>query len=896
MNEIEKFYQYMPKREFEYHIHISEQNSYIYFETPKVACTTVKSILQDLEDLTQGKNPLKKEHSIIHNKKISPLLSPSDIGIEKFSAMLNDDKVFKFCFVRNPYTRVLSAFLNKINQHNGLQNKKISEILKLSGNTKITFLQFLEAVKTQSSVEMDPHWRPQTNQLFYGLVNYHFIGRFENFNDDLEKVINEISLHCHNKHKKDIFNNLTYQRRGDKTHANSKYNDFYSDNLRNLAFSIYEQDFQCFGYSKDFFINKKEDENHIIDITNHILTTTEKLKTEVHIIEEIQKYKEILLANPNQLFALKHLAKIYEELKKYDLAIFFYKRIVQLEPANSSVYLQLAHLMKIQGNFQEAVTYYHQTIKHTSEQPPWVYVGLGVSLGKINCLEESIAAYRKAIELSSQQPPWVYVDCAKKLILQSNLEEAGDLLTNGIKEISESAKVYLLYVELAECYKLLSKNDLALNLLKKAKEKFSQDDAQLFIEQKIGDVLFEKKKSKQNIFLTKNDNNPCQSQAKELIDTIISDLQSLGITQVIIWGLKSPKSHTHYWIHSAFYRAFQYIFAVSEAQIGLHWLDYQSQICESDLKNSLILTACNMYESGNELYPAHKNLPIVDNAFYLVHRSGQEDARKFYPLADEGRCIFFDEFRDHGEHNLFKSHSNKYDVYRRSNNTDIDLDYHNLQGQKYQYQSINFRKIILLWATDILPYEINFNRDKIREIINTRKERKDISFIGSIWHLNYDYIIDLIQSISSLDLHFNQRGRFVCKEFLEDERLRELDEFYSLDFRSATTQENIEMVQKSFMSPAIQGKSHIGIYIPCRIFKNISYGAMGVTNNYVVNDLFDGKVVFDENIHKMMEKAVMICRKPDLDQITELMDFVRDNHTYINRTSDMIGLLKLVNQ
>ena len=107
--EIESFYEFMPKREFEYHIHISTQNSYIYFEVPKVACSTTKLALQKLEAKTAGLSAPSEEMSIIHNKKQSLLLSPSDIGLDRFCEMLNDSSVFKFSFVRNPYTRVLSA-------------------------------------------------------------------------------------------------------------------------------------------------------------------------------------------------------------------------------------------------------------------------------------------------------------------------------------------------------------------------------------------------------------------------------------------------------------------------------------------------------------------------------------------------------------------------------------------------------------------------------------------------------------------------------------------------------------------------------------------------------------------------------------------------------------------
>ncbi|MEB3340210.1 MAG: sulfotransferase family protein [Okeania sp.] len=252
MKEIEKFYQCMSQKECNYHIHISEQNSYIYFEVPKVACTTVKSTLQELEALTLGQNLPSKESSIVHNKKLSLLRSPSDIGIDNFLAMLNNNNVFKFCFVRNPYTRLLSVYLNKMSWREGQFYKKIAEILDMSVSERITFKQFVMAIKNQSPLAMDPHWRVQTYQTFYGLVDYNFIGRFENLNQDLKVVLNRIENFSDQKNKcAEAIEKLSFIRGGKKTNADSKLRDFYgTQEIRDLVFSIYKEDFHNFDYSE----------------------------------------------------------------------------------------------------------------------------------------------------------------------------------------------------------------------------------------------------------------------------------------------------------------------------------------------------------------------------------------------------------------------------------------------------------------------------------------------------------------------------------------------------------------------------------------------------------------------------------------------------------------------
>ncbi|MDJ0594698.1 MAG: sulfotransferase family protein [Pleurocapsa sp. MO_226.B13] len=249
--EIESFYRFMPKREFEYHIHISPRNSYIYFEVPKVACSTTKLTLQQLEAKTAGLAPPSQEMSIIHNKKQSLLLSPSDVGLDKFCEMLKDKSIFKFGFVRNPYTRILSAFLSKMKWRESPYRKKIAHILKIDIDSDIPFNQFVYAISQQSEFEMDPHWRPQTIQLFQDLVTYDFIGFFENFERDLHKALNYIALNKNNQNYLAESQTENINMKGRKTSANNKLEDFYDSEIQSLVKNIYQNDFLNFGYSFD---------------------------------------------------------------------------------------------------------------------------------------------------------------------------------------------------------------------------------------------------------------------------------------------------------------------------------------------------------------------------------------------------------------------------------------------------------------------------------------------------------------------------------------------------------------------------------------------------------------------------------------------------------------------
>ena len=108
---------------------------------------------------------------------------------------------------------------------------------------------------------------------------------------------------------------------------------------------------------------------------------------------------------------------------------------------------------------------------------------------------------------------------------------------------------------------------------------------------------------------------------------------------------------------------------------------------------------------------------------------------------------------------------------------------------------------------------------------------------------------------------------------------------------------NLRQIMNAQMAPAIVGKwQQEKGYIPCRIFKNISYGAMGITNSYHVYKLFNENIVYDDNSRVLFNKANEALKSYTLEDQFALMDFVRDNHTYVNRINTILECLKLIKE
>ena len=107
-------------------------------------------------------------------------------------------------------------------------------------------------------------------------------------------------------------------------------------------------------------------------------------------------------------------------------------------------------------------------------------------------------------------------------------------------------------------------------------------------------------------------------------------------------------------------------------------------------------------------------------------------------------------------------------------------------------------------------------------------------------------------------------------------------------------EENKKLIRDSIISPALQTSWQVDHgYIPCRIFKNISYGKMGMTNNRHVQELFDNELIYDNDIEKLVDLGLEFEKKENkLDIVKKLMKDVRDNHTYLNRIEFLQWYLK----
>ena len=301
----------------------------------------------------------------------------------------------------------------------------------------------------------------------------------------------------------------------------------------------------------------------------------------------------------------------------------------------------------------------------------------------------------------------------------------------------------------------------------------------------------------------------------------------LPFNKVVLWGVKLH-SHTHSYIHWAFYRAFEYL------GFPVYWLDNEDDISDLDLSNALFITVGF----------ADQKIPLREDGWYILHNVTPH-IKMYEHLFRKGHCLIMQVYT-----HACREHAITW------------LD---------DYVGYDFcgATLYMPWATDLLPYEI----DSIKQQVPSIKKDFVVSFVGSKWGGSQGNYSEL------------ERFERACRD-------------YGIPFSISTKvelDEHIAQVQKAYLAPAIQGHWQCeNGYIPCRIFKNVSYGQFPVTNSETVYELFHKKIIYNPDCYKLLFDAMERLPHVTIAQQYELMDFVRDKHTYLNRINDLLKTLKLM--
>ena len=77
--------------------------------------------------------------------------------------------------------------------------------------------------------------------------------------------------------------------------------------------------------------------------------------------------------------------------------------------------------------------------------------------------------------------------------------------------------------------------------------------------------------------------------------------------------------------------------------------------------------------------------------------------------------------------------------------------------------------------------------------------------------------------------------------------------------------------------------------ISCRLYKNMSYGHLGMTNCYEAYKELDEHCIYNESASQLFYDAM--SKKDDFEFIKKGVNYIKEHHTYVNRVKSMIKVV-----
>jgi len=314
----------------------------------------------------------------------------------------------------------------------------------------------------------------------------------------------------------------------------------------------------------------------------------------------------------------------------------------------------------------------------------------------------------------------------------------------------------------------------------------------------------------------------------------------IGTCKWIIWGAKSPYN-TFGHIHGAFLRALKYLGK------DVLWLDKGDDFSGVDFSNTLFLSMDCVLDG----MPQHRD------ALYFIHNGDNPQYRKYIQDLD---VIVYGVHISAQISELGCARPTQYGSNVVSLGPDIYFD-------------LSSRTMLLRWGTNLLPHEIEANKPSR----SFNSDSRVVNYIGTVDASNRNQIEGFAKACRESGIAFEYGGG------------------YSGGTAVVSEEDHVRRIKESYLAPAIQRMDQVDSgMVPCRLFKNISYGQFGITHNAHANILFNDRLIYNPDTYRLFYEARERLQSTPVSELHSLMDEVAEKHTFLNKISAFIQAARML--
>lgn len=320
----------------------------------------------------------------------------------------------------------------------------------------------------------------------------------------------------------------------------------------------------------------------------------------------------------------------------------------------------------------------------------------------------------------------------------------------------------------------------------------------------------------------------------------------------IVWGYPLH-THTHSYVHAAVEKAakslgYQTFWFSDENHPPPNKFDYSDSI---------------FYTEGY----ADNKIPLIPDCVYFVHIS--KNLNKYL----DSKCRLIEIRYDVTEINDINYRFERKPEMEQKISQAVSYvrDASSRDLVSYKGEERSYECLYVTWATDLLPEEIDLekrfqNREKLIYWIGTIGNSNMKEFLPFANECQKNNISVIVSNPWSNPISFEQTMDLTRRSFLAPD------------------------IRGSGDDPSTTGTNHLKTgYVACRAFKNISYGQLGLVNSIRTHEYLGDLTIFSSDSVELFHLGMENMKNYNL--IKEQMLFVRENHTWKKRLSDILRVI-----